>query len=252
MLKIIYFLFFLFTISTFSQNGTNSVYIDSSNIESFFEDFCEIAIKDEFEKSKDYKERIRSLNEQKLGSGLYLFFEKEIIYDPNYFNYDAEFERYFMAQHAANISMHNDYSTFLDSDNIVVALFSKEILMNLEQKKMGLFGAYKNYVIASNVDYDEYSNFNGDELASRIYIYMPIDEAKAFKRMKSKIAMKIKMKIVSYSDCKITRTSEFFPNTKDKMTDHISFIIKGDIEKIMFYDLNTSKIYTSYMHQIED
>jgi len=249
-----YFLFFIFlcSISTFSQNETNTIYIDSTNIEKFFEDFCKTAIKDEFEKNKDYQVRLKNLDDQKLRSGLYLIFVKEIIYEPNCFNYDAEFERYFMAQHAIDLSVHNEFNPFLDPNNIVLELSSKEILMTLHQKKLGLFGAYKDYLIASNSGYEEYINVNEDKLSSRIFIYMPIDEAKAFKKNKNKIAVKIKMKVTSYADSKIIKSSEFFPNTTDKMTDHSSYIIRGDIEEIMFYDLNTNKIYTTYRHQLEE
>ncbi len=249
-----YFLFFIFlcSISTFSQNETNTIYIDSTNIEKFFEDFCKTAIKNEFEKNKDYQVRLKNLDDQKLRSGLYLIFVKEIIYEPNCFNYDAEFERYFMAQHAIDLSVHNEFNPFLDPNNIVLELSSKEILMTLHQKKLGLFGAYKDYLIASNSGYEEYINVNEDKLSSRIFIYMPIDEAKAFKKNKNKIAVKIKMKVTSYADSKIIKSSEFFPNTTDKMTDHSSYIIRGDIEEIMFYDLNTNKIYTTYRHQIEE
>lgn len=252
MLKYFFLYIFMFTISTFSQNGTNSVYIDSSNIEEFFEDFCKTAIKDEFEKNKDYLARLNSIDEQKLSSGLYLIFVKEISYLTNAFNYDAEFERYYMAQHAVDLSIHNDFDYFLNPDNISIELFTKEILMTLQQKKLGLFGAYKDYLIASNINYDEYQNIHEDELSSRIFIYMPIDEAKAFKKKQSKIAMKIKMKVKTYADSKIINSSEYFPNTTDKMTDHTSYIIKGDIEEIMFYNLNTNKIYTTYRHQMEE
>ena len=107
-------------------------------------------------------------------------------------------------------------------------------------------------MIASNIEYDEYENIREDELSSRIFIYMPIDEAKAFKRHKSQIAMKIRMKVKSYSDSKIIKRTKFFPNTNDKMTDHTFYIIRGDIEEIMFYNLSTNKIYTTYSHQIED
>jgi len=252
MLKYFFFFIFLFSINTFSQNETNPIYLDSTNIADFFEDFCNISIKDEFEKNKDYQERIKNLNEQNIGSGMYLVFIKEINYQSNSFNYDAEFERFFMAQHAANLSVHNEFDNFLESDNIVVDLFSKEILMTLMQKKLGLFGAYKDYQIASNIDYDEYTNLKEDELSSRIFIYIPIDEAKAFKKNKNSIGIKIKMKVSTYSDSKIIKTSEFFPDTIDKMTDHTSYIIKGDIEEIMFYNLNTNKIYTTYRHQRDE
>ena len=252
MLKYVFLFIFLCSISTFSQNETNAIYIDSTNIEKYFEDFCKTAIKDEFEKNKDYQARLKNLDDQKLRSGLYLIFVKEIGYQQNCFNYDAEFERYYMAQHAVDLSIHNEFNPFLQPDNMVLELSSKEILMTLHQKKLGLFGAYKDYLIASNIDYREYKNINEDELSSRIFIYMPIDEAKAFKKNKSKIAMKIKMKVASYADSKIIKSSEFFPNTTDKMTDHTSYIIRGDIEEIMFYDLNTNKIYTTYRYQIEE
>lgn len=242
----------MFSINTFSQNETNTIYIDSTNIEKFFEKFCKTAIKDEFEKNKDYQARLNSMDEQKLGSGLYLIFVEEISYQANAFNYDAEFERYYMALHAVNISIHDEFNHFLDSDNISVKLFTKEVLMTLNQKKSGLFGAYKDYLIASNVEYDDYQNINKDELSSRIFIYMPIDEAKDFKKNKNKIGMKIKMKVKTYTDSKIIKSSECFPNTDDKMTDHTSHIIKGDIEEIMFYNLNTNKIYTTYRHQMDD
>ncbi len=242
----------MFSISTFSQNETNTIYIDSTNIEKIFEDFCKTAIKDEFEKNKDYQARIKSLDEQKLDSGLYLIFVKEISYQKHAFNYDAEFERYYMTQHNVDLSIHNDLNNFLNPDNISIELLTKEILMTLQQKKLGLFGAYKDYLIASNVDYHDYQNINEDELSSRIFIYMSIDEAKAFKKNKTKIAMKVKMKVKTYADSNIMYTSEYFPNTTDKMTDHISYIIKGDIEEIMFYNLTTNKIYTTYRHQMED
>ena len=60
------------------------------------------------------------------------------------------------------------------------------------------------------------------------------------------------MKIENYADSKIHKKSEFFPNTEDKLTDHTYYVIKGNIEEIMFYDLNTNKIYTTYKHTIED
>jgi len=252
MFKFFFMFIFVLSINTFSQNGTNPLYLDSTNIEVFFEDFCKISIKDEFEKNKDYQARIQNLDEQNLGAGMYLVFIKEISYQANAFNYDAEFERYFMAQRAVDLSVHNELNIFLEPDKIVVELFSKEILMTLMQKKLGLFGAYKDYQIASNVDYDEYTNFNEDELSSRIFIYIAIDEAKAFKKNKNSICMKIKMKVNSYADGKIITTTKFFPDTTDKMTDHTSYIIKGDIEEIMFYNLNTNKIYTTYRHQREE
>ncbi len=252
MVKYLIPIILLFSINTFSQNGTNYVLIDSTNVENFFEEFCKSALKDEFEKIKDYRARIQSLNEQKIGDGLNLEFVKEIEYDPNSFNYDAEFERYFMAQHKVDISVRNDFNNFLESDNMVVELFTKEILMTLDQKKLGLFGAYKDYFIASKFDYDEYENIYEDELSSRIFIYMPIDEAKAFKKKQSKIAMRIRMKVESFADSKILKKSEYFPNTEDKMADHTYYIIKGNIEEIMFYDINTNKIYTTYSHSMEE
>ena len=252
MFRSLFLVIFMFSINAFSQNGSNYTLIDSTNVESFFEEFCKSAVKDEFEKNKDYMARIQSLNEQNIGSGLYLEFVKEIEYESNSFSYDAEFERYFMAQHTADISVRNDFEGFLDSDNIVVELYTKEVLMTLNQKKLGLFGSYKDYFIASNIDFDEYENIQGDELSSRIFIYMPIDEAKAFKRKQSKIALRIRMKVENYADSKILKKSEFFPNTEDKLTDHTYYVVKGNIEEIMFYDLNTNKIYTTYKHNIED
>ncbi|MEN8193677.1 MAG: hypothetical protein ABFS12_12720, partial [Bacteroidota bacterium] len=244
MLKFILAIILLSTMNIFSQNGTNSINIDSTNIAPFFEEFCQVSIKDEFEKNKDYLARIKSMDEQKIGKGLYLEFVKEISYQPNAFNYDAEFERYFMAQHAADLSVRNDFNNFVEPDQIVVDLLSEEILMTLNQKKMGLFGAYKDYYIASNIDYDDYTNLNEDELSSRIFIYMPIDEAKEFKKKKSKIAMKIKLRVDSYMNSRIIKKSEFYPNSIDKLTDHTYYIIKGDIEELMFYDVETNKIYT--------
>ncbi|VAX27171.1 hypothetical protein MNBD_IGNAVI01-1354 [hydrothermal vent metagenome] len=242
----------LFPINLFSQSETNEIFTDSTNIESFLEEFCKIGIKDEFEKIKDYQARIKSINEQKLGSNTYLIFVKEIDYDPNEFTYDAELERYFMAQFAADLSVRNQFKNFLQPNNIVVKLFSKEVLMTLTQKKLGLFGSFKDYFIASNVDYEEYTNINGDELSSRIFIYMPIDEAKAFKKKKNRIGMKIKMKLENYADSKMIKASEFFPDTKDKITDHTYYVIRGDIDEIMFYNLSTNKIYTTYRHQAKD
>lgn len=252
MLKQLILIVILFSINTLSQNGTNYIRIDSTNIEKFFEEFCKISMKDEFEKNKDYVARIKNLNEQKIGSGLYLEFIKEISYEPNSFSYDAEFERYYMAQHTANISVRNDFNHFLDPDNMVVELFMKEVLMSLHQKKLGLFGAYKNYFIASHFEYDEYENLYEDELSSRIFIYMPIDEAKAFKKKQSKMGMRVRMRMDSYADSKIIKQSEFFPNTEDKMADHTYYILKGDIEEIMFYDLYTNKIFTTYRHLREE
>jgi len=242
----------LFPINLFSQSETNEIFIDSTNIESFFEEFCKIGVKDEFEKNKDYEARIKSMNERKLGSNTYLVYVKEIDYDPKEFTYDAEQERYFMAQFAADLTVHNEFKNFLEPKNILAKLFGKEILMTLTQKKLGLFGSYKDYFIASNVDYDEYSNMNGDELSSRIFIYMPIDEAKAFKKRRHKIGMKVKMKLENYADSKVLKASELFPDTEDKITDHTYYIIKGDIDEIMFYNLSTNKIYTTYRHQAKD
>ena len=252
MVKYLFPLIILFSLNTFSQNGTNYIHIDSTNVERYFEEFCKSAIKDEFEKIKDYQARIQNLNEQKIGSGLFLEFVQEIEYDPNSFNYDAEFERYFMAQHKANISVKNEFNHFVDTENIVIELYTKEILMTLQQKKLGLFGAYKDYIIASKVDYDEYENINEDELGPRIFIYMPIDEAKAFKKGQSKIALRMRMKIESFADSKIFNKSEFFPSSEDKLTEHTYYIIKGDIQEIMFYDINTNKIYTTYSHSLEE
>lgn len=248
MQKFIIIALLLFPINIFSQSETNEIFIDSTNIDSFFEEFCKIGVKDEFEKIKDYQARIKNINEQKLGSNTYLIFVKEIVYDPNEFTYDAEQERYFMAQFAADLSVRNEFKNFLQPKNIVAKLFSTEILMTLTQKKLGLFGSFKDYFIASDVDFEEYTNINGDELSSRIFIYMPIDEAKAFKKKKNNIGMKIKMELKNYADSKMIKASEFFQNTKDKITDHTYYIIRGDIEEIMFYNLSTNKIYTTYRH----
>ena len=245
-----YFLLILFflVVNTFSQDIRNSLNLDSTNIPQFFEQFCQVAVKDEFEKNIDYQARIKSIDEEKIGFGLYLEFIKEISYYPTAFSYDAEFERYFMAHHIVGLSVTEEFNNFIESDQMVFELGSKEILMSLDQKKMGLFGAYNNYCVASILDYDDYSNLKEDELASRIFIYMPVDEAKAFKRNKSKIAMKIRLRVDSYADSKIIKKSEFYPNTTDKLTDHTYYIIKGDIEEIMFYDVQTNKIYTTYSH----